>query len=134
MVYKDIFNYYGGPNCPIDATLGLISRKWVIAIIRDMYVGKKHFNEFKENKVGLNNSVLSDTLKFMEENHLIEKKISDKKIRSNTEYILTEKAKKLNKVIYELVCYGVDVLGCDSDKIEDFPEEMKEGYKELLEI
>lgn len=134
MDYEEIFNYYGGPNCPIDATLELISRKWVIAIIRDMYVGKKHFNEFKENKRGLNNSVLSDTLKFMEENQLIEKKISEKKIRSNTEYILTEKAKKLNKVIYEMVCYGVDVLGCDFDKIDDFPEKMKEGYKIVLEI
>lgn len=70
----EIFSMWGGPNCPIERTLELISRKWVIAIIRDMFVGKKHFNEFQENKPNLSNSVLSDTLKFMEINGLIEKK------------------------------------------------------------
>lgn len=130
----EIFNFWGGPNCPIDATLELISRKWVIAIIRDMFVGKKHFSEFKENKPNLNNSVLSDTLKFMEENGLIEKKITNSKARSNTEYILTNKARNLNKIIYELVLYGVDILNCDYEKYDNFQERMKEGYKELFEL
>lgn len=28
-------------NCPIDDTLKLISKKWVIFIIRDLFLGKK---------------------------------------------------------------------------------------------
>ena len=71
---EEIFNHWGGPNCPFDATLELIGRKWVIAIIRDMFLGRKHFNEFKQNKTNLTNSVLSDTLKFMEKKGLLEKK------------------------------------------------------------
>ncbi len=132
--YEEIFEIWGGPDCPIDSTLNLIGRKWVIAIIRDMFVGKKHFNEFKENKNNLSNAVLSDTLKFMEENGLIKKIIHDNKSRSNTEYFLTQKGKKLNVIIYNLVLYGIDVLDCDYDKIDDFQNRMKEGYKELLEI
>lgn len=128
-----LLNIWGGPNCPVDATLKLICRKWVISIIRDMFAGKKHFSEFKENKENLTNSVLSDTLKFMEENDLLEKKqCSDG--RSNTEYYLTEKSRALNHIIYDMVLYGFDVLGCDSDNINNFPERMKEIYKELLEI
>jgi DNA-binding HxlR family transcriptional regulator len=134
MEYDEVFNYYGGPSCPIDATLELISRKWVLAIIRDMNLGKKHFSEFKENKPNLNNAVLSDTLKFMEQKDLIEKIVHENNSRSNTEYVLTEKSKKLNRIIYEFVLYGVDVLNCDTDKIDNFQERIKNAYKELLEI
>jgi DNA-binding HxlR family transcriptional regulator len=134
MEYDEVFNYYGGPSCPIDATLELISRKWVLAIIRDMHLGKKHFSEFKENKPNLNNAVLSDTLKFMEQKDLIEKIVHENNSRSNTEYVLTEKSKKLNRIIYEFVLYGVDVLNCDTDKIDNFQERIKNAYKELLEI
>jgi len=130
----EIFNVWGGPGCPIDSTLELIGRKWVIAIIRDMFLGKKHFNEFKKNKPNLTNSVLSDTLKFMEKNDLIQKKVFDGHVRSNTEYYLTEKAKKLNVIIYDMVLFGIDVLNCDYEKIDDFQSRMKTGYKELLEI
>ena len=37
-------------NCPIDDTLKLISKKWVIFIIRDIFLGKKQFSEFLEEK------------------------------------------------------------------------------------
>ena len=129
----EIFSIWGGSNCPIEPTLELISRKWVVAIIRDMFVGKKHFGEFQENKPKLSNSVLSDTLKFMEINGLIEKKVFDKK-RSNTEYYLTDKAKKLNKIIYEMIIYGIDVLECDDNCCDDFGKKMKDEYRDLLMI
>ncbi len=129
----------GGSGCPIDATVKLISRKWVVAIIKDMYQGKSHFNEFKEYKPALTNAVLSDTLKFMETNGLIEKIIHDSNQRSNTEYILTDKARKLNRVIYELALYGIEVLHCDNANIEECKnaecqEIRKREYKSMLEI
>ena len=127
----DIFSIWGGPNCPIEPTLELISRKWVIAIIRDMFVGKKHFSEFQENKPNLTNSVLSDTLKFMEMNGLVEKKVFDK-TRSNTEYYLTDKSRKLNRIIYEMILYGIDVLDCDKESCDNLGEKMKENYRKLL--
>lgn len=128
-----ILESWGGPDCPMDLTLELIGRKWVIAIIRDMFVGKKHFSEFKKNKPKLNNSVLSETLKFMVEHGLIEKTIKDGDKRSNTEYYLTEKARKLNKIIYEMVLYGLDELNCCEDKPE-IKQDMKKVYHELLNI
>ena len=130
----EIFNHWGGPSCPIDSTLELIGRKWVIAIIRDMFMGKKHFNEFKKDKPNLTNSVLSDTLKFMEKKDLIEKRIIDDDGRRTTEYYLTDKSKKLNIIIYDLVLYGINVLNCLTDESDDFQNNFKEKYKELLEI
>ena len=38
--------------CPITGITELLSRKWVFGIVKDMFSGKKHFDEFKEGKPG----------------------------------------------------------------------------------
>ena len=90
-------------KCPMELAMELISRKWVIQILRDMFFGKKRFNEFKDEKPNLSNKVLSNCLKEMEENGLISRN-SDENNQS-IEYTLTDKGKKLNKVIYELAMF-----------------------------
>lgn len=34
-------------TCPIENTVKLLNRKWTIVLIRDMFLGKKRFLEFK---------------------------------------------------------------------------------------
>ena len=82
-------------NCPIDDTLKLISKKWVIFIIRDIFLGKKQFSEFLEEKT-MSNRILTDTLKLMEDNNLITKKVFENNIK--TKYTLTQKESNLNKL------------------------------------
>ena len=69
-----------------------------------MFFGKTRFSEFKEGKPELTNKALSRSLKFMEEQGLIEKIVDN----TNIEYYLTEKGKSLNKVIYDLVEFTLD--------------------------
>lgn len=85
---------YQKDACPINSVTDLLSRKWVFGIMKDLFAGKKHFNEFKEDKPKLSNVVLSDTLKYLENQGLISKKIIDDDMKRNTEYYLTEKGKK----------------------------------------
>lgn len=61
--------------CPVDKTLNLINKKWSIQIIRDLFFGKKHFKELKEDKPILSNKVLSNCINELEEKGLIEKKV-----------------------------------------------------------
>ena len=99
-------------KCPMELAMELISRKWVIQILRDMFFGKKRFNEFKDGKPNLSNKVLSNCLKEMEENGLISRNSNEN--NKNIEYILTDKGKKLNKVIYELAMFTLTTdLGND---------------------
>ena len=99
-------------KCPMELAMELISRKWVIQILRDMFFGKKRFNEFKDGKPNLSNKVLSNCLKEMEENGLISRNSNEN--NQNIEYILTDKGKKLNKVIYELARFTLTTdLGND---------------------
>ena len=117
-------------TCPIENTVKLLNRKWTIVLIRDMFLGKKHFFEFKENKPNLSNNVLSDTLKSMEKNGLIVKKVSNK----SSEYYLTDRGLKLNKVLYELAAFGLDELECGEDTDSEIINMFKDYYANLLKV
>ena len=92
---------------------------------------KKHFNEFKEDKPKLSNVVLSDTLKYLENKGLISKNIIEDDSKRNIEYFLTEKGRKMNKILYEMVIFGLYELEGDL-RDDDFKEEIRKGYEEIL--
>lgn len=116
--------------CPIENTVKLLNRKWTVLLIRDLFLGKKHFHEFKENKPNLSNNVLSDTLKSMEKNKLVIKKVSD----NTTEYYLTERGLKLNKILYELAVFGLDEIECSDETDLNIISMFKEYYANLLNV
>lgn len=118
--------------CPVDKTLNLINKKWSIQIIRDMFFGKKHFKEFKEDKPKLSNKVLSNCLKELEENGLIRKEVLNT-APVTTEYYLTEYGKSMNRIIYELAMFTLqnDDEHSYSDEVRD---DLKNKFKEKLEI
>ncbi|GEM_PF-384345 len=120
-------------NFTVNKTLVFLAKKWNIEIIKDMFFGKKHFKEFKEGKPDLSNKVLSDCLKNLENNGIIEKRIITSIF---TEYYLTELGKSLNRVIYELAVFtlencddkeGIDESTCIQIK-EDFRKTLKINY------
>ena len=114
-------------SCPIELVVKLINKKWVIQIMRDLFYGKSRFNEFKEDKPDLSNRVLSRCLKDMENNGLIQK-IVDKCDKKNVRYILTEKGRSLNKVIYEIAMVSVESENY-SDKLKG---DLKANFRENL--
>ncbi len=109
-------------HCPVELSLDVINRKWVLQIICDMFFGKTRFSEFQEERPAMSNKALSRSLRFMEEQGLIKK--------DNDEYFLTEKGKSLNKVIYDLVEFTLD------NNKELYTEytilKAKEGFKKQL--
>lgn len=118
-------------KCPVELAMGLISKKWVIQLLRDMFFGVSRFNEFKEDKPNLSNKVLSNCLKDMETNGLI-KRIVDDEDPSNIEYKLSDKGMALNKVIYELAMYS---LNTDIDNVyysEEEKVQISETFKNQL--
>lgn len=118
--------------CPVDKTLNLINKKWSIQIIRDLFFGKKHFKEFKEDNPKLSNKVLSNCLKELEENGLIEKVVVNT-TPVTTEYYLTEYGKSMNKVIYELAMFTLHDEN-DNSYSDETRNALKESFKKTLEI
>ena len=121
-----------GIICPVDVTLNLINKKWSIQIIRDIFFGKKHFKEFKEDKPKLSNKVLSNCLKELEENGLIEKVVLNT-TPVTTEYYLTEYGKSMNRIVYELAMFTLYDEN-DNTYSDETRSELKNTFKEVLEI
>lgn len=112
-------------TCPIENTLKLLNRKWTIVLIRDMFQKKKYFREFSQIE-GLSNTVLADTLKEMESNGLV--------IKNDSEYHLTDKGLRLNRVLYEMAAYGLDELECGEERDLEIIDMFKDYYKKILKV
>lgn len=115
--------------CPVSDTTSFFNRKWIYCILADMFRGKKYFKDFKESNPTLSSHVLSQTLKYMEKNKLIEKIVLDNK----TEYKLTDKGLKSNKILYEMVLFSITELEC-SKLSETSKKNLLNEYKNVLNI
>ena len=68
-------------------------------------------------------------LRSMENNNLIEKKITN----HETEYFLTSKGMKLNRVLYELIIFALDTNDEDFYMDEEI-KFIKETYVDILKL
>lgn len=113
------------PYCQFEKNLNLIKNKWTVYILRDMILGKKYFSDFKEDKPELSNKILTQRLKELEENNIIEKNIRD----NETSYHLTEKGHRLQNILYELAIFNLEeeYHGEELEKIKKEFEQLKYG-------
>jgi DNA-binding HxlR family transcriptional regulator len=104
-------------NCPISTALKYVGKKWSIEIVKNIFFGVKSFSEFLQVNPKLSGKVLSQRLKELEINGIITKDIVSKS-PLKIEYNLTEKGKKLNKVIYELAVFAMHTCSDELPKKE----------------
>ena len=93
-------------KCPVDTALKYLGKKWIFQIIRDLFLGGKKFTDFLISNPNLSSKVLSERLKELKINGLIDKTVSNT-FPVLIEYKLTPKGKGLNKVIYELASFAM---------------------------
>ena len=118
---------------PLEDITKYISNKWTLHIIRDLFLGKTHFNEFKVNRPSLDNKALSRCLKTMQDNGLIYKK-NESNDSKNTKYFLTKKGESFNKVFYELLLFAIE-NDTENEYYSDYAKkELTEMYKVILKI
>ncbi len=87
------------PACPVETALTLMGDKWKILIVRDLLTGTKRFGELKKSLSGISQKVLTQHLRIMEKNGLINRKIYAE-IPPRVEYSLTEIGQSL-KLIHD---------------------------------
>lgn len=118
---------------PVEDAVKYLSNKWTLHILRDLFLGKSHFNEFKVNRPSLDNKALSRCLKTMQDNGLIYK-TNEGNDPKNTQYFLTKKGRSLNKVFYELLLFALET-DVDNEHYSEYEKkELKEMYKEILDL
>ena len=113
----------------VGSAIKSISNKWTFYILKDLFLGKKRFSQFQENRPNLDNKSLARCLKSMENNNLIQKKINN----HETEYFLTSKGMKLNRVLYELIIFALDTHE-EEFYTDDEIMFIKEIYVDILDL
>lgn len=98
-------------DCPVSYALDFFGDKWTFLIVRDLaFEGKKFYSDFRNSKEGIATNILSDRLKKLEQNGIIESKVYEK-LKTKKEYSLTPKGKDLIPVLVEMIVW--------SDKYQD---------------
>ena len=93
-------------RCPVARTLNALGDGWSILILRDLFLNEScRFQEFQQSLEGIVPSTLSQRLKRLEADELIEREIySEHPVR--VVYHLTKKGKSLGPVLLALRDWG----------------------------
>lgn len=97
-------------TCPIDVTLGFIAGKWKLLILSHLHrFDKKNYAEIRNNLPGISEKMLSQQLRELERDNLIEKTIISLK-PYRVEYFLSNDGKSLAPLYEFLSEWGMNYL------------------------
>lgn len=88
--------------CPIGRAARVLGDRWVLLILREIYMGAERFEDFIE-PLGINRAALSSRLKMMQEAGLLVREPPEGK---RARYGMTERAKALMPVYREMAIWG----------------------------
>lgn len=96
------------PECPVATTVQLIGNKWKLLILRNLfYSGKQRFTDFVKTVPGISKKVLTDNLRALEEDGLIEREVFAE-VPPRVEYSLSELGKTLKPILDAMHAWGTD--------------------------
>ncbi len=97
--------YRSQGDCSIAATLNIVGDRWTILVLRDLFQGRRRFNDLLESLDGISPNLLADRLKRMEENAIVTRVLYSEH-PPRAEYHLTGKGQALQPVIEAMRSWG----------------------------
>jgi DNA-binding HxlR family transcriptional regulator len=88
-------------ECNIEKTLDVIGGKWSFLVLRELFGGKKRFGELQRQICGINPKSLTDTLRHLEVQGVIER-TAYATVPVTVEYSLTPKGEDLHQILKEM--------------------------------
>ncbi len=93
------------PACPVATTVQLIGSKWKLLILRNLLVRPWRFNELKKDLEGISQKVLTDSLRSMEEDGLVNRTVFPE-VPPRVEYALSELGESMRPIIQAMAQWG----------------------------
>jgi DNA-binding HxlR family transcriptional regulator len=95
---------YDGQVCSIARALELVGERWSLLIVRDAFLGRRRFDEFRDS-LGIASNVLTDRLNRLVETGVLER-VPYSERPERFEYRLTEKGAELRIALLALMQWG----------------------------
>jgi len=100
--------------------LDLVGERWTLLVVRDLALGPKRFSDVLAGLPGLGTSLLSDRLRQLENNGLVERALADRAV--GVVYRLTEDGEQLATALGPLTVWGAAKLADEPAPDEWRPE------------
>ncbi|MBR3538776.1 MAG: helix-turn-helix transcriptional regulator [Eubacterium sp.] len=95
------------PECPVATTVSLIGSKWKLLIMRNLLARPWRFNELQKNLEGINQKVLTDSLRSMEADGIITRTVFPE-VPPRVEYALSELGESMRPIIKSMEEWGLE--------------------------
>ena len=92
-------------SCPVEYTASIISNKWKVLILRDLFEGTKRYNELTRSVVGISAKVLTQNLRDLESDGIISRKVYPE-VPPRVEYSITNMGLELKEILDVMKIFG----------------------------
>ena len=94
------------PDCPVARTVDVIGSSWTCLVLRDLLLhGARRFQDFQESLDGIAPSTLSERLRALEQNGIVERRFYSMN-PPRAEYVLTRKGRELGPIVAAMRDWG----------------------------
>lgn len=93
------------PECPVATTVQLIGSKWKLLIMRNLLMRPWRFNELQKNLEGISQKVLTDSLRSMEEDGIVIRKVFPE-VPPHVEYSLSALGESMRPIMDAMELWG----------------------------
>ena len=93
--------------CPVACTLDIIGDRWTLLVIRDLFFGKRYFDEFLASPEGIATNILSARLASLTKLKLA-RRVADERDKRRVAYELTERGRSLKSVLEAVARWGME--------------------------
>ena len=95
------------PACPVATTVRLIGSKWKLLILRNLMARPWRFNELRRDLEGISQKVLTDSLRAMEEDGIITRKVYPE-VPPRVEYALSPLGESMRPILDAMEEWGTN--------------------------
>ncbi len=95
------------PACPVATTVQIIGSKWKLLILRNLLQRPWRFNQLKKDLEGISQKVLTDSLRSMEADGIIDRTVYAE-VPPRVEYALNELGETLRPILDAMEIWGAN--------------------------
>ena len=101
--------YKNPENCPVTKIMSVLGGRWKFIILYTLRKSAKRFGQINQFIPSISNKVLTEQLRELEEDGIIERRVLTDRIPVNVEYSLSKRGKELVPLIELMEKWGESI-------------------------